>query len=357
MTNRSIDSTSPDPQLSDLRSPGSLSNASLPPVTLVMPMRNEEDFIGECLESLLRQDYPNICEIIVADGKSTDATAEIAAKWGGPVRVVDNPGVTRAAALNVGLAAARGEILCCVDAHTGYADDYVRRCVEVLIDSGADNVGGRMRPVGTTPFGRAVAAVMQSPFGIGPGRFHYAEERMDVETVYLGCWWRRTLEELGGWDATGIHSAAEDDELNYRIRQGGGRIVLDPSIRSVYTPRQTPRRLWRQYQSYGLAKTSTLAKHRTLPYWRPLVPVAFVSTVALGAVAPIRWPLKVAVPAVHLAFCAVVGMKLARDEDVDFARTVVAIEICHWSYGLGFLGGVARLASGRGFDGSPSNRW
>lgn len=357
MATRPIDSTSSDLLRSDHDTRGTSASDATPSVTLVMPMRNEADFVGECLDSLLLQDYPNICEILVADGRSTDATAEIAAQWGDPVRVVDNPGVTRASALNVGLAAAHGEILVCVDAHTEYADDYVRRCVEVLIDSGADNVGGRMRPVGTTAFGRAVAAVMQSPFGIGPGRFHYAEERMDVETVYLGCWWRRTLEDLGGWDATGIHSAAEDDELNFRIRQRGGRIVLDPSIRSVYTPRQTPRRLWRQYQSYGLAKTSTLAKHRTLPYWRPLVPVAFVTTVAVGAVAPVRWPLKVAVPAVHLAFCAAVGSKLSREDEVDFARTVAAIEICHWSYGLGFLAGLARLASGRGFDGSPSKRW
>ncbi len=328
-----------------------------PTVTLVMPMRNEASFIAECLATLLEQDYPGICEIIVADGRSTDATAQIARDWGEPVKVLDNPGVTRAAALNVGLAAAKGDIICCVDAHTEYAPDYIRRCVEVLIDSGADNVGGLMRPQGTTPFGRAVAAVMQSPFGIGPGRFHYSEARSDVDTVYLGCWWRTTLEALGGWDATGIHSAAEDDELNFRIRQGGGRIVLDPTIRSIYTPRESPRRLWRQYQSYGLAKTSTLAKHRMLPYWRPVVPAAFVAASVVAAAAPVRTRWRVAIPVAHLAFSALVASKLSRQDGVDFPRAVAAIEICHWSYGVGFLAGIARLASGRGFDGSPASRW
>jgi len=163
-----------------------------------------------------------------------------------------NPKVTAAADMNVGIWAAKGDAVCRADSHTLYASDYVSRCVAVLTESGADNVGGRMRPVGVTAFGWAIAAATSSSVGVGPGRFHYHEgERIEVDTVYLGCWWRSTLEDLGGYDEDSLQWAAEDHELNFRIRRAGGRIVLDPSIRSWYFPRETPG-----------AQTSTASKVR-----------------------------------------------------------------------------------------------
>ncbi len=213
----------------------------------------------------------------MVDGGSTDGTREIVAGVGDPVRLVDNPRVTAAAAMNVGLAAARNHLIVRADAHTLYADDYVARSVAARRQSGADWVGGPMRAVGTTNFGRAVAAVTSSPFGVGPGRFHYATEATDVETVYLGVFDRRIVEEVGGYDETDLQWAAEDQELAYRLRRAGRRIRVDPSIRSWYFPRQTPEALWRQYVNYGMCKASTLAKHRTLPYWRPLAPAIMVA--------------------------------------------------------------------------------
>lgn len=323
--------------------------ADQPSVTIIVPTLNEEGAIVECLETLQRQDYANLCQILVLDGMSTDRTVELAAAFGAPVEVHENPEVIIATAMNRGLELARGEIVCKADAHTHFADDYLRKCVEVLIETGADNVGGLMRAVGTTRFGRAVAAVTSSPLGIGPGRFHYAEERLEVDTVFQGCWWKSYLVELGGWDGRDLHWAAEDDELNYRIRRRGGRIMLDPSILSWYTPRQTPRALWRQYRNYGIAKTSSLAKHRTLPYWRPLVPAGFVSASAVAALLPVRWPLRIAIPAAHAAFAIAVACHLASKDDVDPIAAFAAIEVCHWSYGTGFLAGLGRIATGRGF--------
>src|SRR4051794_35106873 len=124
-------------------------------VTIVLPTLNERATMRDCLDSLLAQDWPNVVEILVVDGGSTDGTRDLAADSGEPVRVVDNPRVTAAAAMNIGLAEAKGDIVVRADAHTLYGRDYVRRCVEALVDTGADNVGGLMRPVGTTNFGRA----------------------------------------------------------------------------------------------------------------------------------------------------------------------------------------------------------
>lgn len=325
-----------------------------PSVSIVLPTYQERSSISDCLRSLTAQVDADIVEILVVDGFSDDGTRDLVAAAGPPVRLVDNPGVSAAAGMNVGIAEAVGDVICRADAHTIYAPDYVARCVAVLVETGATNVGGRMVPVGTTRFGRAVAAVTSSPFGIGPGAFHYATERQEVDTVYLGCWWRDDLVALGGYDAEGLQWAAEDQELNLRIRQSGGRIVLDPTIRSWYFPREAPRALARQYQNYGIAKASTLAKHRTLPSWRPLAPAALVA----GSVAALalRPRLGVAAVAGHLALCAGLGHRLSEEPGVEPSRAAAATAICHWSYGIGFWRGIGRLLSGRGFDRRPKGR-
>jgi GT2 family glycosyltransferase len=323
-----------------------------PTVSVVLPTLNERSFIRDALDSLLGQDYAPLVEILVCDGGSTDGTRDIVKASASPVRLLDNTGVTAAAGMNLGIRSATGDVICRADAHTLYASDYISRSVDVLMRTGADNVGGRMRPVGTTPFGRAVAAVTSSPLGVGPGRFHYADEQQDVDTVYLGCWRRDTLVELGGYDDTDLQWAAEDQELNFRLRRRGGRVVLDPSIRSWYFPRETPSALARQYANYGLAKASTLAKHRTLPTWRPLAP-AFLVAASLSALLTQRGWRRWAVPAVHAGVLAGGAARAGRAPGVASHRAFAALEICHWSYGVGFWRGVGRVARRRPFDVRP----
>jgi GT2 family glycosyltransferase len=320
-------------------------------VSIVLPTYQERAYVVDCLRSLLAQEGAPIVEILVVDGGSTDGTRDLVEAFGDPVRLVDNPRVSAAAAMNVGIDAAVGEVICRADAHTVYASDYVRRCLEVRAETGATNVGGRMQPIGTTRFGRAVAAVTSHPIGMGPGAFHYATERLEVDTVYLGCWRREDLLALGGYDEDGLQWAAEDQELNLRIRQGGGRIVLDPSIRSWYFPRDTPRALARQYHNYGIAKASTLVKHHTLPTWRPLVPAALVAVTAVGVAA--RKPVALVPAAAHVALCAGLGLRLAKEPGVDPARAAAVTGICHWTYGVGFWRGLLRVLTGRGFDRRP----
>jgi glycosyltransferase involved in cell wall biosynthesis len=321
-------------------------------VSIVLPTLNERTFIRDCLDSLLAQDHSDITEILVVDGGSTDGTREIVDGVGPPVRLVDNPRVTAAAAMNIGLGEAKGEIVCRADAHTLYDPTYIRRCVEVLEETGADNVGGPMRAIGTTSFGRAVAAVTSSPFGVGPGKFHYSRRREEVDTVYLGCWRRETLEGLDGWDESRLQWAAEDQELNLRLRQRGGRVLLDPTIESAYFPRETPRSLRRQYFNYGVAKASTLAKHRTLPTWRPLAPAALVAATVAGAVFG-RGAARVAVPVVHALACAGAAAKVSDNPGVAPHRAFAVLQICHWSYGAGFWSGVTRIVRKRGFVTRP----
>ena len=295
----------------------------------------------------------------MVDGRSRDATRELVARrraLDGRIQLLDNPERSAAAAMNRGLAAATGDLLVRADAHARYTPDYVRRCVEVLAETGADDVGGPMRPVGTTRFGRAVAAVTTSRIGMGSGAFHWTMLRRDVDTVFLGCYRIPQLRALGGWDATHLQWAAEDHELNFRIRRSGGRIVCDPSIESWYFPRETPVALWRQYRNYGIGKVSTLARHRRLPTLRPVAPAALVAGAGSGlALSLVTGRVRFLVP--FLGWGAVVtaaGFGMGRRPGVRGADATAALAICHLAYGTGFWSGVGRLVRGRGFDRLPA---
>jgi hypothetical protein len=216
-----------------------------------------------------------------------------------------------------------------------------------------------MRPIGDTKFGEAVAVATTTPIGIGPGRFHYAEHRCEVETVYLGTFRPATVTDVGGYDATNLQWAAEDQELNYRIRKAGGTIVLDPSIRSTYVPRGTAKALAKQYHNYGLCKVSTLVKHRTLPYWRPLVPAMLVlGCVSALLVLPIIGHTYLApIPLIaHAILVSIAAGFLTKDRLDLWSRTFAAIIIMHWAYGAGFLRGIGRVLTGRKFDSRPRSR-
>src|SRR5882762_7191384 len=147
-----------------------------PLVSIVLPCRNEQGYIQACLQSALDQEpLKGGLEIIVADGMSTDSTREYLdemARQHRQIRVLDNPGRIVSTGLNAAIRAARGEIIIRMDAHTIYASDYVRQCLAVMSETGADNVGGPMQTTAETLMERAIRAVFHSPFAVGGARSH-----------------------------------------------------------------------------------------------------------------------------------------------------------------------------------------
>ena len=213
-----------------------------------------------------------------------------------------------------------------------------------------------MRPIGTNPFGCAVSAVTTSPLGVGPGRFHYSEKLEEVETVYLGIFGREFVIKVGGYDEKNLQWAAEDQELNYRIRKAGGKILLDPRITSTYFPRNNPRALARQYHNYGMCKASTLAKHKMLPYWRPMVPAIMVMSTLIWIIGAIFLgrTLLSALPLGLYAIAAIaIGLQMGKKQKCKPHLVAYALSICHWCYGFGFWRGVFRIVTLRKFDSKP----
>jgi len=319
------------------------------PVSVIIPTYNEERYIDACLASVYAQSYgPNNLEVLIADGRSEDRTRELAEAWKDrlpELTVVDNPKRQQGAGLNAALEAAGHELIVRLDAHCRYADDYVERCIDALERTDATMVGGPMRPEGETPFGRAVAVATTTPLGVGPGRFHYSEREEWVDTAFLGAFRRSEVLGLGAYDES-ARQASEDHELNFRITKAGGKILLDPTIRSVYHPRSTPWALWKQYHNYGQGKVSTLRKHRALPTWRPLVPTLFVTGLLLGPLwwrwGPTRWVFLASL-ALYAALVIGTAFVKTRHRPVQALRTIAAILIMHLSYGLGFLRGLIKI--------------
>lgn len=187
------------------------------------------------------------------------------------IKVIDNPGTMVATGLNLAIQHARGDFIVRMDAHTHYLPEYVLRCVNVSIATGADNVGGAARTVATSFWQRAIAAGFHSRFATGGASFRSEEYTGFTDTVPYGCWRRDTLLALGLFDETLIRN--QDDDLNFRIRQAGGKVWQDASIVSYYHPRSTIRTLFRQYFQYGFWRVATLRKHSAVASVRQLVPV------------------------------------------------------------------------------------
>ncbi|QRM27240.1 glycosyltransferase family 2 protein [Microvirga sp. VF16] len=321
-------------------------------VSIVMPIRNEAKFIERSLRTILSQDYPhNLLEVLIADGMSTDDTrqiiARIVASWPSiEVRIIDNPDLIVSTGLNLALKQARGDVIIRVDGHTFIEPDHVRQCVSALQKSGADHVGGRMVTVSEGRFGEAVSLATSSGFGVGHGRFSSSEREEWTDTVSMGAWPRQIFERIGLFDEEQIRN--QDDEINYRLLEMGGKILISPNIKSSYYNRSTPRSLWRQYYQYGYWKIRVMQKHPSQMRLRQFIPPLFMASLILALfLAPFstygRWGvLLIAGSYIGANFVASV-LTVRRADWHLIPRVALAFVILHFSYGLGFLVGLAKF--------------
>jgi succinoglycan biosynthesis protein ExoA len=315
--------------------------AKTPTVSVLLPVLDEVDAIDLCLESLAAQDYPPL-EILVAEGGSTDGTHEQLIAWQERLpglRVVPNPVRVQSHGLNLAANEAQGEVLVRADAHTTYAPDFIRRSVEGLLHTGATAVGGLQVPEGTGLFGKAVAAAMRSTLLIGGSGFRHATEPTLTDTVYLGAIRRLDFITNGGL-RTLPSGVAEDADFYFRLRRAGGTVLVDPSIKSTYAPRENVRGLWRQFFRYGMGKVDMFYLNGRFPSWRPLGPLALIAAITGGMVAwlvvGLWWPLVFVLAAWLLVVTAAAK-----------GRPLVAAAgaVMHLAYGLGLLRGFLRRPS------------
>ena len=333
-----------------MKSAGDRVSTAWPGVSVVMPVLNEERHLEAAIRRVLDQDYPGELEVIIAVGPSNDRTHEIAeaiAAADPRIRVVDNPAARTPAALNLGIAAAKHEIIVRVDGHGELTDGYIRRAVELLDETGAANVGGVMDAQGTTPFEEAVAVAYTTRLGLGGSAFHLAATpATEAETVFLGVFRKDALVAVGGFDES-MHRA-QDWELNYRLRTSGHKIWFSPELRVTYRPRSTLRALVKQMYETGKWRRELVRRHpetATVRYLAPpltLLGVLAGSVVGLFGIAVDSRLLRVGflAPAGYLTL--ITGGSLITTRPISAAarlRLPLVLAATHLAWGAGFLNG------------------
>jgi GT2 family glycosyltransferase len=339
--------------------------ASVPLVSVIVAMRNEEAYIGKCLGSLAEQDYPaDRLEVLVIDGRSTDRSRQIVSETGVRLlnlRLLDNEKRISPAAFNIGIKSAQGQVVTIISAHSYLAADYVSRCVEYLTCTGADCVGGPIKTIGEDPTAKAIALAMSSPFGVGDALFRYSQKEQYVDTLAFGAYRRDVFERVGLFDE-GM-AGSEDDEFNYRLRRHGGKLFLTPAIRSFYYGRTSLRDLWTQYFRYGFGKVRVIQKHPTLARVRHLIPAVFVASLVTTAVLSLFNLLFAVLLGLILGSYVLVSLalsaRIAAREGWKYLPFLPAAFAClHFAYGTGLLLGVAQfLLVGKRRAGQNNGQW
>jgi len=317
-------------------------------ISIIVPCRNESKYIESAISSILSQkNVPGEYEIIVADGQSDDCTYSILERLAATesrLRIIKNPKRIVSSGLNLAIIEARGEIIIRMDSHSIFDQYYVSSCLNALLNSGADNVGGPACTRADSYMQQANGVAYHSPFAVGGALFHDTSYEGWVDTVTYGCWRKTTLLRLGLFDEKLVRN--QDDELNYRIIRSGGRIWQTPKIRSWYYPRSNLSGIFQQYMQYGYWKVRVIQKHRVPASLRHLVPGTFValvlgfcllSTVSSLAAFALACLLGAYLTANIIATLMCCGQRL-RWKYIPTVPLVFAAY--HFGYGWGFLGGL-----------------
>ncbi|MDX6691664.1 MAG: succinoglycan biosynthesis protein ExoA [Solirubrobacteraceae bacterium] len=321
--------------------------------SILVPVLDEASRLERTAIAAIGQDVAGPIEVLFIDGGSVDGSRAILDRLAADderVRVIDNPERVVPAALNRGLAVARGAYIARMDAHTIYPSDYVARGIERLERGDVEWVTGPVYPDAPAGFARCVAAALRSPLGQG-GSAKWAGTNANVPAngeveldtgVFAGVWRRATLERLEGWDPE-FH-VNEDAEMAARVLSDGGRIVCLPAMAARYSPRETPLGLWRQYWRFGAYRAKTSRRHPIALRPEHLASAALVTTVAM-AVAP-RGPLRRPARAVTLLWAATIGAVGARAASSRSVREAggiaLALATMHLAWGAGFVWGCLR---------------
>jgi glycosyltransferase involved in cell wall biosynthesis len=309
-----------------------------PDLSVILPVLNEANHLAATVNAILSQDYPGKFEVILAIGPSKDETLEIAkelAKSDSRVVLVLNPTGRTAAGLNIALAKSNSPIIVRVDGHAEIPGNYLSIAVELLRKTGAVNVGGLMGAVGKTKFEKSVARAMRSPLGVGAAKFHTGGGSGEVDTVYLGCFLRDALNEIGGFDERFIR--AQDWELNFRLRERGGKIFFDPRLEVTYRPRPNLAALAKQYFEYGRWRRVVSRKHAGTINYRYLAPPFALAGTVISLIAGLLVSPWLLVPAgVYAAFTLIAGIALGKGLLEKLLMPAVLFTM-QMSWGAGFI--------------------
>lgn len=326
-------------------------------ISIICPIYNEEKYIDSCINSILQQDYSkDDLEVLFVDGMSSDKTREIISGYSSKypfIKVLDNPLRIVPPAMNIGIRAAKGDIIIRLDAHAIYPERYISELVSNLKNLSADNVGGvcRTLPVNNTIICRSIAIALSSSFGMGNSHFRVGvTEVRKVDTVPFGCFRKSLFDKIGLFDEELVRN--QDDEFNGRIIKNGGAIYLLPHLVIDYYARDTVKKVSKMFYQYGLFKPLVNKKLGSPATVRQFFPMLFVAGCILGGIlsffSNVLFNIYLYVLIVYLLLAVIFSLKDGRNILLVPALVYTYITI-HISYGWGYWVGIFKLVFKKSF--------
>lgn len=319
-------------------------------LSVICPIYNEEKYIKNCIESILKQDYPKEdLEIIFIDGMSTDGTRLIVkeyAKQYPHIRLIDNPKRIVPVAMNIGIRESIGDVIIRLDAHAQYDNNYFSTLTKALYDLDADNVGSVCITdvLNKTPKTLAIREVLSNKFGVGNSVFRTGvDEIREVDTVPFGCWRKSVFEKYGLYDERLVRN--QDIELNKRILNGGGKIYIVPNTSCTYLARETYKGIAKN--NFGNGKWNILTVYYTKQFrslsLRHFIPMIFLLSLTLPILLSFIYPplllISIASLLSYILLFTIVSIYLSKSKGLNPLRLFITFFILHLSYGWGSIVG------------------
>jgi len=316
-------------------------------VSIIIPTRNEESFIDNCLKSVLINDYcMDYIEILILDGMSRDHTLEIVNSYISEypnIKVISNSGKIYPCAINLGVKKSKGDVILILGAHATYKSDYISKCVKYLIELDADNVGGVLKTVGlnTSIIGKAITIVLTSPFGVGNSTFRTGSDKIvEVDTVFGGCYKRNVFDRIGFFNENLISSS--DMDFNTRLKKSGGKIYLVPEIIVTYYTRSAFMKFFINNIRNGYWAIYPMRFLDYIPVsLRHFIPLLFMigvlGGILLSQVSILVFYLFVAVLSIYFVAALLASAKYFKKSIVNVFLLPFLFVVLHLSYGFGSL--------------------
>ncbi len=317
--------------------------SSLPSVSIIIPCRNEESYIKNCVLSVINNDYPSeLITVYVCDGLSDDGTREIVNQLCSEypqVFLIDNDKQTTPYALNLGLQKSTADIKIILGAHSELDKNFIKENVQSFnIDTIIGCTGGIIENVYENSTSEVIGAAMSSSFGVGNAHFRTGNKDGFVDTVAFGAYKKEVFDKIGYFDESLTRN--QDDEYNYRLIKNGFKIYLSKKIKCKYFVRASFKKLFRQYYQYGYWKVFVNKKHKTVTTIRQLIPLFFVLFLIFGSLASLLNTFILysflAILVIYIVLALLAAIRLKK----NIILLIYSFIILHSSYGSGYLLGI-----------------
>ena len=234
-----------------------------PLVSVVVPAYEESVVIENCVRSVLRSEHPALEIVCVDDGSSDDTFArmERLAAEHPRVRALRQDNAGKGAALNTGIAAARGDILVLVDADGLFRPDTVTRLLRGFRDERVGAVCGNDRPVNLD---RVLTRLLSLISHVGTGLMRRALDVLGCLPIVsgnIGAFRRDVLDRVGPLHTDTL---GEDLELTWRVARAGYRVTFAPDALVYAESPSTLRGLWRQRVRWARGLLQVTSMHRSM---------------------------------------------------------------------------------------------